>query len=150
MPPTLKVSASTSAPRRLVWEEMPTKNSLPVKRTSLPSSVAPAESPSSAPISTTVRFSSDITLLTASACRDGQNRQLHSGEFRGVDREQPHESLVMHRHGSAASTSFFLKHQSVAHTWMMHSRNQGCNNCGLWKLFYQLSNWQSIDYLLQL
>lgn len=85
---TLKVSASTSAPLRLVWEEMPTKNSLPVKSTSLPSSVAPPESPSSPPISTTVRFSSDITLRTASTWareergRDGQKwKQTCSIEF---------------------------------------------------------------------
>lgn len=67
---TLKVSASTSAPLRLVWEEMPTKNSLPVKRMSLPSNVAPPKLPSSAPISTTVSFNSDTTLFTASTCRE--------------------------------------------------------------------------------
>lgn len=67
---TLKVSANTSAPLRLVWEEMPTKNSLPVKRMSLPSKVAPRKSASSASISTTVSFNSDITLFTASTCRN--------------------------------------------------------------------------------
>lgn len=82
---TLKVSARTSAPLWLVWEEIPTKNSLPVKSTSLPSSVAPAEPPSSAPISTTVRFSSDITLLTASAWgreEKGTGRERKRGEVK--------------------------------------------------------------------
>lgn len=57
---------------------MPTKNSLPVKRTSLPSNVAPRKSASWASISTTASFRSDITLFTASACREEKTTLLQS------------------------------------------------------------------------